>query len=904
MIDAPELSPTLLEKYQILGEISRGGMGVVYKALHREMGKAVAIKVILSQLPNTEDVQRFEREALTLGQLNHPNIVRVFEFSGFSHQSHAYMVMEFVEGVTFHSWVKERVRKSGTAVALEESAPILETLASALSYCHSKGIAHRDLKPVNVIIEKGSTRPVLLDFGLVKADAKRLAPGLVEIGSPLTATGEILGTPAFMAPEQIDPNGRFGPLGFPCDVWGFGGLLYFAVTGRPPHQGSGLIEIFGNIIDTEVSPPSVFEPQVPDWAEQLCIACLRRDSLSRIDIQSVSELIRTRHPTLEESPKTSIKGPLFVLFAVMVALLLTAVGILKSEPVTPELSFSRDIAVSTRKSEVLVSGTVSKATHIQFQIKIKGKAKKQKINVEGKQRFEVTLPLGQAEGEHFISARAIRGKTFSALKQWTIKVDRTPPSVTYKFPKPCFESPITINCKADEEVAYFKINGKKVACDNQGNIELALPIGKHTLKFEVADVLGNISAPRNLVIRRDSLLVVTQTPERHHRFFSMADVPVYKDLREAVKNAPKNAKIAIFPGTYEAALDLKRPITLEGIGERDSVHLTSSTSFCVLGISETRFVLRNLKIDSPFSLSMKKQKGNEAIKATLDKVSALMINRSVGLIDKCHFTRLHNGVGAGSLYADSAGTDVGFITVRDCVFDHCEETALSAQAGVRLVVENSRFLKNGTVMGGNGVYANSCGLSVTNCYFEANSTGLLTRASWDAKVSGCRFLKNRRAYSGLAESRLKFEKTRFEQNGVESLAQVHIDNSDLSFKNCEFLKGVRSGLTLFNGGRVRLENCSFTGHPGTAARFDPRLGSRPIKVEMRGCTFDNEGARGNRTGVELFVAPGEHPLGSLSIKNCVFKHSQSSLILPDRSRLKYRPIPGSKKLRIIEFPRK
>ncbi|MDF1665698.1 MAG: serine/threonine-protein kinase, partial [Planctomycetota bacterium] len=234
---APELSPTLLEKYQILGEISRGGMGVVFKALHKEMGKLVAIKVILGQLPDLKDIQRFEREALALAQLRHPNIVRVMEFSGFSAHSKAYMVMEYVEGITFDRWVNDSIRKTGAVPPLEESAPLLETLASALSYCHSRGIAHRDLKPVNIVIESGTQRPVLLDFGLVKADAKLSGSNMGELGSPLTATGEILGTPAFMAPEQIESTGRFGRLGLPCDVWGLGGLLYFAVTGRPPHRG-------------------------------------------------------------------------------------------------------------------------------------------------------------------------------------------------------------------------------------------------------------------------------------------------------------------------------------------------------------------------------------------------------------------------------------------------------------------------------------------------------------------------------------------------------------------------------------------------------------------------------------------------------------------------------------------
>jgi serine/threonine protein kinase len=171
--------------YELLGELGRGGMGVVYLAQHRKLGRRVALKTLTPDRSTKENsIRRFHREAKTFAQIRHPNIANLFEFE--DQGAVQFLALEYIEGTDL-----ERERRKRRKWKHEEVAEIIAKLADALDHTHKKGILHRDIKPGNILIERGSGRVVLTDFGLAKGDHDE----------SLTAAGFAVGTPAYMAPE-------------------------------------------------------------------------------------------------------------------------------------------------------------------------------------------------------------------------------------------------------------------------------------------------------------------------------------------------------------------------------------------------------------------------------------------------------------------------------------------------------------------------------------------------------------------------------------------------------------------------------------------------------------------------------------------------------------------------------
>jgi serine/threonine-protein kinase len=250
------------EKYELLGEIGRGGMGIVYKARQKDLDRPVAIKMILSgHLTSSDQVERFTAEARAMGRLQHPNIVRVHEI-GQVHGQH-YLVMEYLGG----SSLADRVRHGPFDPA--EAAGYVQTIARAVAYLHSQGIVHRDLKPSNILLDQQG-QPFVTDFGLVKV-----------LGAPshATSTGVILGTPAYMAPEQA--AARSAQVGPASDVYSLGVILYELLTGRRPFSGATPLETLVQVIEAEPPRPRLVNPKVPRDLEIICLKCLEKDAAAR-----------------------------------------------------------------------------------------------------------------------------------------------------------------------------------------------------------------------------------------------------------------------------------------------------------------------------------------------------------------------------------------------------------------------------------------------------------------------------------------------------------------------------------------------------------------------------------------------------------------------------------------------
>jgi WD40 repeat protein/tRNA A-37 threonylcarbamoyl transferase component Bud32 len=244
--------------YEILGELGRGGMGVVYRARQTKLNRLVALKMILAGAhAGPLELARFHTEAEAAAHLQHPNIVQIYEVG--EHHGLHYLALEFVEGVSLAQ------KYAGAPQPARVAARLVETLARTMHHAHQKGIVHRDLKPANVLLTADGT-PKITDFGL----AKRL-----EGPSAQTKTGAVLGTPGYMAPEQAE--GKTHALGPAADIYALGAILYELLTGRPPFQAATPLDTLLQVVSQDPTPPSRLKRDVPRELETVCLKCLHRE---------------------------------------------------------------------------------------------------------------------------------------------------------------------------------------------------------------------------------------------------------------------------------------------------------------------------------------------------------------------------------------------------------------------------------------------------------------------------------------------------------------------------------------------------------------------------------------------------------------------------------------------------
>jgi serine/threonine protein kinase len=253
-------------------------MGIVYKARHQALGRLVALKTIRpgAQVSGGA-VARFRAEARAVARLHHRNIVQVFDFG--EQDNTLYLALEYVEGQSLAHHL------GGKPLPPRQAAEVMEALARAMHHAHEQGVIHRDLKPGNILLARGGLPPPLpgeppprvtelvpkiTDFGL----AKRL-----DSDENLTRTGDVLGTPAYMAPEQA--LGLASEAGPEADVYALGAILYECLTGRPPFRGATFLHTLEQVRTQDPTPPGRLQPSVPAALEAICARCLRKDPAAR-----------------------------------------------------------------------------------------------------------------------------------------------------------------------------------------------------------------------------------------------------------------------------------------------------------------------------------------------------------------------------------------------------------------------------------------------------------------------------------------------------------------------------------------------------------------------------------------------------------------------------------------------
>ncbi len=264
--------------YEVEAVLGRGGMGIVFRARHVRLKRRVALKMLLAgAYAAPHERARFQREAEAVAGLRHPNIVQVYDVGDCD--GRPYFTMEYVEGGSLAH------RLAGAPQPARQAAQLVATLAAAVHAAHARGIVHRDLKPANVLLAEDGT-PMVTDFGLARRQ---------DDGAGLTHTGEALGTPSYMAPEQA--RGRPDTVGPATDIYGLGAILYELLTGRPPFRAATAAETVHQVISQEPAPPSRLNDQVPHDLETICLKCLDKEPSRRYGTAAelADDLLRYLH---------------------------------------------------------------------------------------------------------------------------------------------------------------------------------------------------------------------------------------------------------------------------------------------------------------------------------------------------------------------------------------------------------------------------------------------------------------------------------------------------------------------------------------------------------------------------------------------------------------------------------
>jgi tetratricopeptide (TPR) repeat protein len=256
--EAAQPTRRVIAGYEILGELGRGGMGVVHRARQTALGRLVALKLIRSaEFATTDELSRFQNEAEAVARLDHPHIVPIYEVG--QHRGLRFFSMKLIAGVSLDK------NLAFFAADFAASARLVAIIAEAVHHAHQRGILHRDLKPANILLDEDG-KPHVTDFGLARR---------IENDSELTQSGMPMGTPSYMSPEQA--RGERGAITTATDVYGLGSILYALLTGQAPFAGSSLAETLDRVRGEPARPPSRLNGRVPRDLEIICLKCLEKD---------------------------------------------------------------------------------------------------------------------------------------------------------------------------------------------------------------------------------------------------------------------------------------------------------------------------------------------------------------------------------------------------------------------------------------------------------------------------------------------------------------------------------------------------------------------------------------------------------------------------------------------------
>jgi WD40 repeat protein/tRNA A-37 threonylcarbamoyl transferase component Bud32 len=339
-------APPDFDDYEVLEEIARGGMGVVFKARQKSLNRIVALKRILSgQLATPAEVQRFRLEAESAALMDHPGIVPIYEVG--EHEGQHYFSMKLIEGGNLAQALGSEPWRATSKEAVRRIVDFLAKVARAVHYAHQRGILHRDLKPANILLgERGE--PLVTDFGLAKR---------VQAEASATHSNAIVGTPTYMAPEQA--FGKSGGLTTAADVYSLGAILYELLTGRPPFKAENPLDTLLQVRDRKPTPPRALNARVDTDLDTICLKCLEKEPGRRyagadeladdLDRWAAGEPVRARRAgawtrMVKWARRSPALAGLVLLSGLVTILAFVGAGVLLQLRATRELKYQAELA--------------------------------------------------------------------------------------------------------------------------------------------------------------------------------------------------------------------------------------------------------------------------------------------------------------------------------------------------------------------------------------------------------------------------------------------------------------------------------------------------------------------------------------------------------------------------------
>lgn len=543
--------------YKIMQTLGHGGMGVVYKGIQEATGAEVVIKNLLKDRVSAEAATRFHREAQVLAQFSHQNIVTIRDFG--ENQGYPYIVMGFVEGMDLKQVLKASLKSK--PLGLDWILPQIKTLAKALAVCHEKGIVHRDLKPSNIMIENETDRPVIIDFGLASAVDGIDGQSLVE----LTKTGAMLGTPAFMAPEQFDKKSS-EQINDKADVWGLGATLFYCLTGQPPFIGDSPFAIYKKLIENPAPLPSALNKSVPPWVDTLCKEMLNKKADQR---PSMTQVV-----TALENEQRSSRKPIAICSFTLVLLSMLLGGLWyfsqnqdRTPPLKPKILLESHITANDLNNQTVVftredTLSLSIQSHDENPGSILALNTETKEKIRGKlqefDRFTVKFPVRPGKNQFIVKA-VDRFKNVSQPEILVVIRDALEPKVV------SWTLPETIDFQSQIGFVQFNIAGtvNEDACTVSFGSEQARMDGrkfKMTVTFKGAGKKLNLTIKDrvgNSAIEQIPIGIVSTTKGTTH---------THKTIASVLRNAPNARRIFVRPGEYRDTLRLSKSVDIVGIG--------------------------------------------------------------------------------------------------------------------------------------------------------------------------------------------------------------------------------------------------------------------------------------------------------------------------------------------------
>ncbi|MDF1664671.1 MAG: protein kinase, partial [Planctomycetota bacterium] len=461
--------------YELIRELGRGSNGVVFEAMQRNSQRLVALKLMLfSGASDPNQVSRFIREGRTLAQLDHSGIAKVHSFD--SEAGNHWMAMELIKGADLSTVVKERV-ENGQAFSIQQGWRWFRELAEILDYCFQERVVHRDFKPSNIIVEEKTGRIVLVDFGLLKSTNP-----LMTEQSRLTETGEVIGTPAFMSPEQVDRS--FGEVTNAVDIWALGATMFFCATGEAPFTRKSIAALCIAIMTAEAPCLNLGTGIAEKKYSELVAKCLVKASKMRPEPQDLLVELRDLEPEtiVEASPQGMGMRKMFGLFVVLLILASAAYAwTLRPQAVTLiDLGMPKWV-----DGQVEVKGQISAAD---IRVQISG----QDVVIDQLGYFTARVQASAQEraGEKALDLRYWNGYEWIFLAKMSPKIVG-PPTVDilgadwriFQKKAPVIEGVI------GGAAARLIINGKEIKCE-KGPFQYKIPEGVERSEITVKNIAG------------------------------------------------------------------------------------------------------------------------------------------------------------------------------------------------------------------------------------------------------------------------------------------------------------------------------------------------------------------------------------------------------------------------------